>query len=38
MFPKVILLSLAIGALSVNALSIQVAREAAPEPDCKFPR
>ena len=38
MFFKVILTFLAVGALSVNALSIPVARSPAPEPDCEFPR
>ena len=37
MFPKVILTSLAVGALSVNALTVPVAREPAPEPECEFP-
>ena len=38
MFPKAILTYLVLGALSVNALSVPVAREPAPEPECKFPR
>ena len=38
MFPKVILISLAIGTLSVNALSILVTRGPTPEPNCEFPR
>ena len=38
MFLKAALTFLAIGALSVNALSIPVARSPAPEPDCEFPR
>ena len=37
MFPKVILTSFAIGALSVNALSVPVAREPTPEPEREFP-
>jgi len=38
MFLKVALTFLAVGALSVNALTIPVARSPAPEPDCEFPR
>ena len=38
MFPKAILTFLVIGALSVNALVVPVARSPAPEPDCEFPQ
>ena len=38
MFPKAFLAFLAIGALSVNALSTPVVREPTPELDCEFPR
>ena len=38
MFLKVIFTFLAVGALSVSALTIPVARSPAPEPDCEFPR
>ena len=36
MFSKVALSILAVGALSVNALVVPVARSAAPQPECKF--
>ena len=38
MFPKAVLTTLFIGALSVNALTVPVARSPAPEPECEFPR
>jgi len=38
MFSKATLTFLVIGVLSVNALTIPVARSPAPEPECKFPR
>ena len=38
MFPKAAFTFLAIGALSVNALTIPVARSPAPEPEREFPR
>jgi len=38
MFPKAALTLLAVGTLSVNALSVPVARSPAPEPECKLPR
>jgi len=38
MFCKTVLISLAIGAISVNALAVPVAREPAPEPECESPR
>jgi len=37
MFPKTALTFLVVGALSVNALTVLVARSPAPEPDCEFP-
>ena len=37
MFSKVALISLIIGALSVNALVLPVARSPAPEPKCELP-
>ena len=38
MFSKIAPISLLLSALYVNALSIPVAREPAPEPECEFPR
>jgi len=38
MFLKTVLTFLAIGALSVNALTAPVARSPTPEPECEFPR
>ena len=38
MFPKAVLTALFIGALSVNALTVPVARSPAPEPECEFSR
>ena len=38
MFSKTALISLVLGVLYVNALSLPVAREPAPEPECEFPR
>ena len=38
MFFKTALTFLAVGALSVNALTAPVARSPAPEPECEFPR
>jgi len=38
MFSKATLTFLAIGVLSVNALTTPVARSPAPESECKFPR
>ena len=37
MFLKAALTFLAVGALSVNALTAPVARSPAPEPECEFP-
>ena len=37
MFSKTILTSLVVGAISVNALTIPVAREPAPESECESP-
>ena len=37
MFPKTVLTFLVIGALSVNALTVPIARSPAPEPECEFP-
>jgi len=38
MFSKAALTFLVVGALSVNALTIPVARSPAPEPECEFPQ
>lgn len=38
MFSKFTLISLVVGALSVNALTIPVARSPSPEPQGKFPQ
>ena len=38
MFIKTALTFLAVGALSVNALTAPVARSPSPDPECKFPR
>ena len=38
MFYKATLISIILGALYVNALSVPVAREPAPEPECESPR
>lgn len=38
MFSKATLISLALGALYVNAMTVPVAREPTPELDCEFPR
>ena len=38
MFIRTVLTFLAVGALSVNALTTPVARSPAPEPECEFPR
>ena len=38
MFSKTALTFLALGALYVSALSVPVAREPSPEPECEFPR
>ena len=38
MFPKVALIALVVGAISVNALATPVARSPAPEPECEFPQ
>ena len=37
MFPQTALTFLAVGALSVSALTVPVARSPAPEPKCEFP-
>ena len=38
MFPKAILTLLIVGVLSVNAVTVPVARSPAPEPECEFLR
>jgi len=38
MFLKAALAFLAVGVLSVNALTVPVARSPAPEPECEFPQ
>ena len=38
MFLKTALTFLLVGVLSVNALTVPVARSPAPEPACEFPR
>ena len=38
MFSKTALIFLALGALSVSAMTVPVAREPVPEPECEFPR